>query len=142
MIALIALTIFSISQVFSKSITLSTRAKRDLDLAVDCLRVVVYIFTGIFFGPYVYSDPQSTTLILSFWAFVLAATLFLVRKIVKWYVFLFKEPDNMKPWENFTVTSPLALLQFAQLQQFLAQKMKEQQVQAAKQAKVPAEPAK
>ena len=111
---------------------LSTRAKRDLDLAVDCLRVVIYIFTGIFFGPFVYSDPQSSTLILSFWAFVLAAALFLMRKIIKWYVFLFKEPQNMKPWENFSVTSPLALLHFAQFQQFMTQKMQEKQLEAVK----------
>lgn len=49
-IAVMALVIFSISQVFSKSTALSTRAKKDLDLAVDSVRVVVYIFTGIFFG--------------------------------------------------------------------------------------------
>jgi hypothetical protein len=134
-LAFIALTIFSISQVFSKSSSLSTRAKRDLDLVVDFLRVAIYIVVAVLMGPFVFSDPQDMVLILSFWSLILAATLFLIRKLLKWYVFLFKEPENLKPWENFKVNSPLMLLQIAQLQLF-TQKLQEQQAATAAAAAV------
>jgi hypothetical protein len=86
-LVLIALVIFSIAQVFAKSKTLSPRAKRDLDFVVDVLRGTLYICVVVFFEPFAFTDPEETLIIAAFWAMLLAAILFVIRKALKWIFF-------------------------------------------------------
>lgn len=90
MITLIILgvTVLTLLKIVKEDSKITAKTKKAFNFIVDILRTIFYILSLIFVQPFVF-DNGNTVLFFSFWTFVVATLLFLVRKIMKWAYFLF-----------------------------------------------------
>jgi ABC-type iron transport system FetAB permease component len=61
-----------------------------MNVFVDGVRTIIYVIFIVFVYPFVF-DNNNWSLTVSFGSIILAALLFVVRKILKWRFFMFDE---------------------------------------------------
>ena len=86
-----------------------------MNFITDIFRTIFYTLTLVFVGPYV-NDNNDTLLTVSFYTFVAALGLFIIRKSIKWVYYLFDKQGKLiiSPWKSKDVESKDNMKNFAE----------------------------
>ncbi len=120
---ILGVTVLTLLKIVKEDSKITAKTKKAFNFIVDILRTIFYILSLIFVQPFVF-DNGNTVLFFSFWTFVVATLLFLVRKIMKWAYFLFDKKGRqiLGPWQSKDPMKKENLSKYADFIQYVFKK--------------------